>query len=137
MLRENRSVVDSPMAHARHPLLGSSPVLYHLASLAVLGPHRGPLLVYFIAFSVAGVIAAQHMRTAWLRLAVWVGVAVPFLGFASTRLRRGWQVGGVGHAGAPSTALHFIAQAQALDDERGGGAGAGGACCCTPMACGC
>jgi uncharacterized membrane protein len=116
VLRENRRS-KNPIAPLGTALLVSAPLLYHFASLAVLGPHRGPLLVYFIAFSVAGVIAAQHLRTAWLRLAVWLAVAAPFLGFASTRLGRGWLVA-TWVTLAAIYGLHLIAQAQTLDDER-------------------
>ena len=114
--RESRKST-SAIAPLGSLLLASSPILYHLASLSVLGPHRGPLLVYLIAFSVAGVIASQYFRTAWLRVAVWIAVALPFLGFASTRLPRGWIVAAWVTLAA-IYGLHLIAQVQALDDER-------------------
>jgi uncharacterized membrane protein len=116
VLRENRKSA-SPLAPLGTVLLASAPVFYHLASLAVLAPHRGPLRIYLIAFSVAGVIAAQHLRSAWLRLAIWLAVAVPFLGFASTRLPRGWMVA-TWVTLAAIYGLHLIAQIQALEDER-------------------
>lgn len=114
--RENRKSTK-PMASLATVVLASAPILYHFASLAVLGPHRGPLLVYFILASVAGVIAGQHLRTAWLRVAVWIAIAAPFLGFASTRLGRGWLVAAWVTLAA-IYGLHVIAQVQALDDER-------------------
>ena len=116
VLRENRKS-QRAIAPLGTLLLGISPLLYHLASLSVLGPHRGPLLIYLIGFSLAGVIVATWLRAAWLRAGVWLFVAIPFLGFASTRLPRGWVVAAWVTLGA-IYGVHLIAQIQALDEER-------------------
>jgi uncharacterized membrane protein len=115
--RRARAGFEGALASLASLILSLAPVLYHFASIAVLGRHRGPLLVYLIAFSVAGVIAAKLLGTIWLRLLVWVGAAVPFLGFVAFRLSSGWLVA-TWVTLAAIYGVHLIAQAQSLDDSR-------------------
>jgi Predicted membrane protein (DUF2339) len=63
ILRENRRL-DSPAAKLATMLLALAPVLYHFASLVNLRPRLGPLLVYLIAFTVAGIILAGQVDDA-------------------------------------------------------------------------
>jgi len=69
-----------------------SPPLYHLASLGILGPHVGALLVYLIGVTVAGVIIANQKNWPWLRALVWLAIALPFVEFGTDR-PSGWLVG--------------------------------------------
>jgi uncharacterized membrane protein len=115
--RRARAGFEGAFASLASLLLSLAPVLYHFASIAVLGRHRGGLLVYLIAFSVAGVIAAKLLGMVWLRLLVWVGVAVPFLGFVAFRLSSGWLVA-TWVTLAAIHGVHLLAQAQSLDDSR-------------------
>ena len=57
ILRENRRLT-TPAAKLATMMLALAPVLYHFASLVNLRPRLGPLLVYLIAFTVAGIILA-------------------------------------------------------------------------------
>ena len=57
ILRENRRL-STPAAKLATMMLALAPVLYHFASLVNLRPRIGPLLVYLIAFTVAGIILA-------------------------------------------------------------------------------
>jgi uncharacterized membrane protein len=88
--------------------LGLAPLLYHGASLEILWRHTVGLLVYLIAATVVGVIVSGHARQPWLRLATWVLVALPALGWWAQRPAR-WD-------SAPFAALlgiytlHLVAQ---------------------------
>ncbi|HEY8550278.1 MAG TPA: DUF2339 domain-containing protein [Vicinamibacterales bacterium] len=114
--RENRRA-PGPLASLTSALLIFAPVVYHLASVAILSPHRGAFFIYLIAFSVAGVMTAGLLRMRWLRLLVWVGAALPLLGYVSARLSRGWLLAAWITVLA-IYGLHLIAQAQALDEDR-------------------
>jgi hypothetical protein len=57
ILRENRRLT-TPAAKLATMMLALAPVLYHFASLVNLRPRLGPLLVYLISFTVAGIILA-------------------------------------------------------------------------------
>jgi uncharacterized membrane protein len=100
-------------------LLALAPALYHLASLAILFPQRGALLVYLIAFSAAGVIAARRLAQPWLRGLVWVGVAIPLLAFFRPGLPGGW-VPAAWIALLAVYGLHTFAQVDRVQDEEPG-----------------
>jgi hypothetical protein len=100
-------------------LLALAPLLYHLASLAILFPQRGALLVYLIAFSTAGVIAARRLAQPWLRGAVWVGVALPLLAFLRPGLPNGW-IPAAWIALFAIYVLHTVAQVDRVQDDEAG-----------------
>lgn len=62
-----------------------APLLYHLASLANLSRHALELLVYFIAATLAGILYSADGRRTWARLAIWVLVWLPMIGWLSDR----------------------------------------------------
>jgi uncharacterized membrane protein len=121
MLRENRRVT-TPAGQLATMMLALAPVLYHFASLVNLRPRLGPLFVYLIAFTVAGIIAARQFRAApslggWLRVLVFAGVAVAFMGLADRGFPRGW----IAAAWTTTFAIygaHLVAQIDALSEDR-------------------
>ena len=169
ILRENRRLT-TPAAKLATMLLALAPVAYHFASLVNLRPRIGPLLVYLIAFTVAGIILAGQTdsapaaasgaegasgsdaaigsggvigsggpigsggatrvvsagagsvigggetRAAWIRVLVFIGVALPFWGLAERGFPRGWVIA----AWITLLAIYFthsIAQVNALSDD--------------------
>jgi uncharacterized membrane protein len=108
---------QGPVASLASMALALAPVFYHLASLAVLRPHRGALFVYLIGFSVAGTIAAGQLRLPWVRLLVWLGTAAPCLDIAAGRVAPGW-LPGAWITIVAIFGVHVIAQVQSLDDHR-------------------
>jgi uncharacterized membrane protein len=64
-------------------LLATSPLAFHLASLAILQDHRGAMLVYFIAFTLAGLIVARAVRSRNARALAWLGAAIPCLAWVT------------------------------------------------------
>jgi hypothetical protein len=144
ILRENRRLT-TPAARLATMMLALAPVLYHFASLVNLRPRIGPLLVYLIAFTVAGIILAGQAdsapaaasgtggetgsagetattsgsietRAAWIRVLVFTGVTLPFWGLAERGFPRGWVVA----AWITLLAIYFthlIAQINALSDD--------------------
>ncbi|HEY7447628.1 MAG TPA: DUF2339 domain-containing protein, partial [Vicinamibacterales bacterium] len=69
ILRENRRArgVFAPLVQV---VLWTAPVLYYLASIAVLYEHSIPMLVYLILLSVAGAIIARQIDSSLVRLIV-------------------------------------------------------------------
>ena len=59
-------------------VLAAAPLLYHAASLAILGPHGVALWVYLIAVSMVGIGLAVRLESGALRMTVW-GLVVPAL----------------------------------------------------------
>jgi uncharacterized membrane protein len=66
-------------------VLRLTPLAYHAASLTILWPHPGGLLVYVVAATAAGTALAVHTGQSWIRLATWVLVMLPTLGWLHTR----------------------------------------------------
>ncbi len=139
ILRENRRLT-TPAAKLATMMLALAPALYHFASLVNLRPRLGPLLVYLIAFTVAGIILAGQAddapaaapqpgtvpvapatgsgetRAAWIRVLVFIGVALPFWGLAERGFPRGWVIA----AWITLLAIYFthlVAQINALSDD--------------------
>lgn len=106
---------QSPGADFARVTLAVAPLLYHLASLSILFPKRGALLVYLIAFSAAGVIAARRLERPWLRLATWVGGALPLLA-SFVQLPGGWLIA-AWVALFSIYGLHLVAQVDRVQDE--------------------
>jgi uncharacterized membrane protein len=118
VLREHWSAASiNPLAALVQVTLSLAPLLYHIASLTILFPHVGALLVYLIAFTVAGLILSRQLAVPWLRVVTWIGVAVPFYVFIEHRVPSGWLVAAwialLGLYG-----LHTLAQVHRLDEER-------------------
>jgi uncharacterized membrane protein len=92
-----------------------APVLYHVASLAVLFPHTAPLLVYLIAITVAGVAwTVRTDRAAWAPL-LWATAMLPFFGWTGQVTPR-W----VGAGAVTLLAIfvaHLLAQFDRLDRQ--------------------
>jgi uncharacterized membrane protein len=93
-------------------VLATGPLLYHVASVAVLFEHSLPLLVYFVAFTALGVALLRDRP--WLRLVLWVVVAVPFLTWVYSHDNGAWYVAALTVAVA-LYALHLAGQLRALE----------------------
>jgi uncharacterized membrane protein len=88
--------VEEPDAAGTGPAMGAgvafivgalAPLLYHLASLANLARHSRDLLIYFIAATLAGVLYSADGKRPWARLAIWIAVWVPLVGWLLSRGR--------------------------------------------------
>lgn len=66
-----------------------APALYHLCSLANLVRHPRDLLVYFIVATLAGILYSADGARPWARLATWVAVWLPMVGWLMERTPRG------------------------------------------------
>jgi uncharacterized membrane protein len=99
-------------------VIGTTPFVYHAASLQLLWPHAVGLLVYLIATTLAGVIVAGHTRQHWIRLVTWLFVALPALQWVATRPAR-WDSAAFIAIAAIYT-LHLVAQTREAPepDER-------------------
>jgi len=75
-------------------VLWTAPVLYYVASIAILADHSVALLVYLIALALAGVIAASRFGSI-ARLLFWMVVAAPLMAWAADHAGRTWLVAGV------------------------------------------
>lgn len=85
---------STPAAQVAQAVLWTAPVAYYAASLAVLGPHSIPLLVFLgILAAVGSALAPRGHAVA--RLLVWLAVAVPLLAWISTHSDRTWLVSGL------------------------------------------
>ena len=81
---------ESPLRDVSRFLLWSAPVIYHLASIAILSRHDIALPVYLILFALAGVAWSARTDRAWLRLAVWIAAILPFLGWSDAHGAPRW-----------------------------------------------
>ena len=112
-------VILKELGRSRHQLanlvryvLWTGPFLYHGASVGVLYDHSVWLLVYFIALNAIGVALLRERP--WLRLALWVVTAAPFLAWAQSYTGSAWYVATLAVA-AGLYALHLVGQLRALD----------------------
>lgn len=107
LLRENvrrRGVWDGVSL-----VLATGPVIYHLASLAVLGDHGVALLVYLIAVTVAGVsLSVRADSVAW-RVVTWSAAVPPLLEWIGAHQSARWMLASLVTAAAVF-ALHALAQ---------------------------
>ena len=92
ILRENQRSSDR-LARRVTRILWSAPVLYHTASLVILFSHDLAFLIYLIAVSLVGLLAAVRAGAKWPRVALWVATAVPFYGWLSQHAATSWFVG--------------------------------------------
>jgi hypothetical protein len=94
ILRENRRSTD-PQARTVSGILWSAPVLYHVASIAILQVHGVAFLVYLLLLSVAIVVASIEASSSALRLFGWAAVALPLVGWIHFYHQRGFLVGAI------------------------------------------
>jgi uncharacterized membrane protein len=95
-----REMRRSPDVQARlaHAILLTAPVLYYVASLAILTPHAAALLVYLVALAVVGAVAGVRSG-ATIRLIVFVAVFAPLASWIDAHAGRTWLVGGLAAVG--------------------------------------
>jgi uncharacterized membrane protein len=98
ILRENRRSTD-PIARLVDAVLRTAPLAYYLASLAILAGHPVAFLVFLVAMTTAGCIAARAVAGAHTgglaRLALLAGAAIPLLAWISNHGGRSWLVPGL------------------------------------------
>jgi uncharacterized membrane protein len=99
MLRESGRG-SSPLRDVARLVLGSAPVLFHFASIAVLRRHDVALLVYLILFALAGVAWSARTDRAWLRLLVWIAAMVPLFGWLEVHQSSRWAMPSLATLGA-------------------------------------
>lgn len=116
ILNENRRVT-----HHLAPLVtlcfAFTPIAYHFASLALLFPHPAAWLVYLIAIGGITVVAAGYLKQDGARLVAWLAVALPLLGWVSSRPAPEWFIGTL-TALATIYLLHLAVHMQALAQDR-------------------
>jgi uncharacterized membrane protein len=89
--------------------LASAPVLYHSASLAILGPHGVAVWVYLIAVTMAAVgLAVRADSTTW-RVAAWAAVVLPLTAWIDSHQGERWLTANLVSAVAVF-AMHALAQ---------------------------
>lgn len=76
-------------------VLLSAPLLYHVASISVLAPQPGALLVYFVLSTVAALSVSHHTHLPWLRSVVLLLVALPLMAWMTGLRRPGWYAGAI------------------------------------------
>ncbi len=97
-------------------VLATSPIVYHLASVTILAPQPGALLVYFVLFTVAGLSISHHTNLPWLRSAVVLLAGIPLMAWMNGLRRPGWYPGAVITACA-LYGLHLAGQWRAVSDD--------------------
>jgi uncharacterized membrane protein len=98
ILRENRRAAGT-LAALVQVVLWTAPVLYYLASLAVLYEHSTPMLVYLILLSLTGAIIARQIDSSLVRMVVWLAVEAPLALWLNEHLSPGWVVAGLAIVG--------------------------------------
>jgi uncharacterized membrane protein len=112
--RETRGAAR-PVARLVEIVLWTAPVLYYLASVAILFTHGAALLVFLLAFTMAA--AAVTARVApQARLLVLIAVLVPLLQWIDGHASRSWLIAGLVTV-AGVYAIHLLAQRHATDRE--------------------
>ncbi|HET6317474.1 MAG TPA: DUF2339 domain-containing protein, partial [Chloroflexota bacterium] len=90
-------------------VLAAGPVIYHLASLAILVGHGVAPLVYLIAVTLIGVAAAARVQAPHWRLVAWGAVVPPLFAWLSSHGSMRWLVANL-VASCAIYALHVLAQ---------------------------
>jgi uncharacterized membrane protein len=105
--------------HSLAPLiravLWSGPLLYHVASVAVLYDQSLWLLLYFIVITAIGVALLKEWT--WLRLVLWAVTVVPLLAWTASHANAAWYVATLSMA-AGIYGLHLAGQLLGLDTEQ-------------------
>lgn len=120
ILRESRRS-QRTVARLLHAVLHTAPFAYYIASLAILANHPVALLVYLVAATTAGCMAAARMPTiaGIVRLVLLVGVALPLLAWISSHTGRTWLVPALVTSGAIYV-IHLIAHFEVTMREEDG-----------------
>lgn len=111
-----REAGGSVLARLVSWVLATGPVVYHLASVTILAPQPGGLLVYFVLFTVAGLSIAHHTNLPWIRSAVLLLAGMPLMAWMTGLRRPGWYAGAVITACA-LYGLHLAGQWRAVSDD--------------------
>ena len=112
---------DAPGAIAAQAVLWTAPVLYYVASLAVLRPHSVPLLLFLGGVATIGT-ALTPRGYALIRLTLWIAAAFPLLDWATTHDDADWLATGL-IAVTGVYVIHLLGQLYtALRTERPAGA---------------
>jgi hypothetical protein len=77
------------------PVLALAPLLYHLASMAILFGHGVAFLLYIILMSVTVVLASLETGRPWLRFAGWLLAVVPLAFWIDDHQTRSWMLASV------------------------------------------
>ena len=85
---------STPTAEIAQAALWTAPVVYYLASLAILWPHAIALLVFLGIVASIGAALAPRGHS-FVRLAVWVAVAVPLMVWSLGHAEREWLAPGL------------------------------------------
>jgi uncharacterized membrane protein len=107
-------ILRAQLAHRGWPsattwALATAPLLYHMASLAVLEPHGVAVWVYLIAVTMAAVgLAVRAESTTW-RVAAWVAVVLPLMAWIDSHQSSRWLTANLVSATA-IFAMHALAQ---------------------------
>lgn len=114
LLRE--TVLKRGRWHPASLVLAAGPVIYHIASLGILGPHGIALLVYLIAVTVAGVGLSVRVGSTGWRMVTWIAVMPPLLEWIGTHQGSQWTMATLVTLCAVF-ALHALAQADVISGE--------------------
>jgi uncharacterized membrane protein len=82
----NRSAEDRPLVLS----LMLAPVVYHICSVVILAPHGLAFLIYLIAFTAITVMVSDYHDSTWLRVAGFIGMAVPLGAWIQANHWRDW-----------------------------------------------
>jgi uncharacterized membrane protein len=117
ILRENRRS-PHPTARLADAVLRTAPVVYYIASLAILANHSLAFLIYLVAITTAGCMAAARRpdTASSVRVVLLVGVAIPLLAWVSGHAGRSWLVPALITVAA-IYAVHLIAHFEATTRE--------------------
>ena len=85
---------DVPSARLASWVLWTAPGVYYLGSLAILGPHAIPLLVWLLAVMLIGGILSVRVAP-WLGFTIWVAVTAPLLGWTQAYTAQAWLAPGL------------------------------------------
>ena len=106
----------APGAQAAQAVLWSTPMLYYVASLAVLGPHSIALLVFLgIVASIGAALAPRGHAV--VRVAVWLAVVAPLLAWVNSHDDSTWLVPGL-TALAGIYLVNLLAHLQGMTGEQ-------------------
>ncbi len=79
-------------------LLWSAPVLYYLASIAILADHPAALLVYLLGLALAGAVVSLNVRgtlNSIVRLVLWIATSGQLIQWAGQHAGEDWLLAGL------------------------------------------
>jgi uncharacterized membrane protein len=107
----------SEPANVAQAALITAPVVFHAASIYLLGNHNPALLGYFLAFTVAGLTGAAAARKPWIRIATLLLVGIPMMMWMNALDATRWYGPAVVTA-CVIYGLHLASQWHALSGEQ-------------------